>query len=154
MGMDPVSLRSSKQGVPESSRDIMNGHISNMKGNSSAGAAEDSSGLHKASHHHMTESDAAGDKYGLTVESPAQRTLSCLPGQAAENTATWKTMCLLCGNVVYLASKGPQQCQVSRHDGTRRTYATAAGRRGPKDPGAAGNDKNKSAMMQRRRSRA
>lgn len=29
----------------------------------------------------MTESDAAGDKYGLAVESPAQRTLSCLPGQ-------------------------------------------------------------------------
>lgn len=105
MGMDSVSLYSSKQGVPESSRDIMNGHISNMKGNSSAGAVEDSSGLHKASHHHMTESDAVGDKYGLTVESPAQRTLSCLPRQAAENTATWKTMCLLCGNVVYLAGR-------------------------------------------------
>lgn len=94
----------------------------------------------------MTESDAAGDKYGLAVESPAQRTLSCLPGQAAENTATWKTMCLLCGNVVYLAGEGARKlCPVARRGGLTRRRQEGEARRSSRRE--AGNDENKSAMM-------
>lgn len=55
----------------ESCGDIMNSPISNIKEkwNSFAGLLRPAPGLHKASHHHMTKSDAMGDKYGLTVES-------------------------------------------------------------------------------------
>lgn len=114
MGMDSVSLYSSKQGVPESSRDIMNGHISDMKGNSSAGAAEDSSGLHKASRHHMTESDAVGDKYGLAVERRHKGHSVVCPGRQAGS----RKYCHLEDNVSPVwkcclsRQQGPQQCQV------------------------------------------
>lgn len=104
--MDSVSLCSSKQGVPESSRDIMNGHISNMKGNSSAGAAEDSSGLHKASRHHMTESDAVGDKYGLAVERRHKgHSVVCPGGQ--QKILPLGRQCVSCVKMLFISPAGP-----------------------------------------------
>lgn len=54
----------------------MNSPISNIKAkwNSSAGLLRANSRLHKASHRHMTKSDAMGDKYGLTAESSTKDT--------------------------------------------------------------------------------
>lgn len=126
MGTDSVSLYSSKQGVPESSRDIMNGHISNMKGNSSAGAAEDSSGLHKASRHHMTESDAVGDKYGLAVERRHKgHSVVCPGGQ--QKILPLGRQCVSCVEMLFISPAGPAPvpCCAARKR-TAQTYATTA----------------------------
>lgn len=117
-----MSLYSSKRVVPESCRAIMNGHISDMKGNSSVGAAQDSSGLHKASRHHMTESDAVADKYGLAA---AQRTLSCLR----------RKYCRLEDNVSPVWKRCLSRQRSPRHRQVARRGANAAELMQPQQPG-------------------
>lgn len=110
---------------PESSRDVMNGHISNMKENSSAGAAEDSSRLHKASQRHMTESDAAGDKYGLAVESRHKgRSVVCSGRQ--QKILPLGRQCVSCVETLFISPSGPREHHAAL---ALPTYARAAGRR-------------------------
>lgn len=79
----------------------------------------------QAPHLHMTKSDAMGDKYGLTAETNTKDTQLSSRGPAAENTATLKTIWLLCKNVVYLI-RGWRARLWS--DLMLWTYAIAAGR--------------------------
>lgn len=111
----------------ESSRDIMNGHISDMKEkrNSFAGLLRTAPGFTR----HPTAIWLHQMLWVTNMASQlraAQRTLSCLLGPVTENTATWKTMWLLCRNVVYLTSR---RCRARLWcDLMLWTYAGAAGR--------------------------
>lgn len=144
--MDSLSRCSSKQGVPESSRDIMNGHISDMKGNSSAGAAEDSSGLHKASRHHMTESDAVGDKHGLAVEGRHKGRSVVCPGRQQKILPLGR-QCVSCVEKLFISPAGPATAPscvarvnirklMQQHSSQERGGSVRRARR-PKDLGAA-----------------
>lgn len=111
----------------------MNGHISNMKENSSAGAAEDSSRLHKASQRHMTESDAAGDKYGLAVESRHKgRSVVCSGRQ--QKILPLGRQCVSCVETLFISPSGPRSATQPWHCGLMQEQQEGEARVAREDP--------------------
>lgn len=129
----------------QSCRDIMNSPISNIKAkwNSSAGLLRPAPGFTR----HPIAIWLNQMLWVTNMASQlraAQRTLSCLLGPAAQNTATPKTMWLLCRDVVYLIVA--MACQVVVRLNAVNLWRSCRMRRlcGTRVLVQRGNDKNKS----------